>query len=52
MLFDALHIIDGIIPDDEIPVIPMTVVSQEEVQMAIALTEYFQAQKQAYDKVP
>ena len=53
VLFDALHIfIGGIIPDDEKPVVPTTVISQEEVQMAIALIEYFQAQKQAYDKVP
>lgn len=30
---------------------PIMEISQEEVQMAIALTEYFQAQRQAYDKV-
>ena len=37
--------------DDEIPDVVTKVISQEEVQMAIALTEYFQAQRQAYDKV-
>ena len=36
--------------DDEIPDVVTKVISQE-VQMAIALTEYFQAQRQAYDKV-
>lgn len=30
---------------------PLTEISQEEVQMAITLTEYFQAQRQAYNKV-
>lgn len=30
---------------------PNKEISQEEVQMAISLTEYFQAQRQAYDKV-
>ena len=37
--------------DDEIPDVVTKVISQEEVQMAIALTEYFQAERQAYDKV-
>ena len=36
---------------DEIPHVPTKEISQQEVQMAIALTEYFQAQHQAYDKV-
>jgi hypothetical protein len=42
--------IDGI-PDDEIPAAPSAEISQEELQMAMSLTEYFQAQRQAYDKV-
>ena len=49
VLFEALQIF--IVPYQEIPVVPKTVISQEEVQMAMALTEYFQAQRQAYDKV-
>ena len=45
--------LDKEISDDinEIPNIPTKEISQEEVQMAIALTEYLQAQRQAYDKV-
>ena len=37
--------------DGEIPDMVTKEISQEEVQMAITLTEYFQAQRQAYDKV-
>lgn len=43
--------IDEVIPNDAIPALPNTEISQEEVQMAIRLTEYFQDQRQAYDKV-
>ena len=38
-------------PDDQVPAMPSMEISQEELQMAITLTEYFQAQRQAYDKV-
>lgn len=52
MLFEALNIfIEGTLPEDEIPGVPTMEISQEEIQMAMALTEYFQAQRQAYDKV-
>ena len=52
MLFEALTIfIEGTIPEDEIPEAATSEISQEEIQMAMALTEYFQAQRQAYDKV-
>lgn len=39
--------IEGTIPDYQVAVAPTTEISQEELQM----TEYFQAQRQAYDKV-
>ena len=49
VLYEALNtLIDA---TDEEPVVPTTEISQEEVQMAMALTEYFQAQRQVYDKV-
>ena len=52
MLYEALNIfIEATVPEDEIPLVPTTEISQEEVHMAMALTEYFQAQRQAYDKV-
>ena len=51
MLYEALNtFIEATIPEDELPAVPTTEISQE-VQMAMALTEYFQAQRQAYDKV-
>ena len=37
--------------DGEIPDMVTKEISQEEAQMAITLIEYFQAQRQAYDKV-
>ena len=55
MLFEALNtFIEGTTPgpEDEIPEVSTSEISQEEIQMAMALTEYFQAQRQAYDKVP
>ena len=52
MLFEALNIfIEGTLSEDEIPGVPTMEISQKEIQMAMALTEYFQAQRQAYDKV-
>lgn len=53
VLFEALNtFIEGTTPEDEIPEVLTSEISQEEIQMAMALTEYFQAQRQAYDKVP
>ena len=52
VLYETLKLfIDGTVPDDPTLVVLSTEISQEVVQMAIALTEYFQAQRQAYDKV-
>ena len=51
-LYEAMQVFtDDRISDDLIPDMPSKQISSEEVQMAIALTEYFQAQRQAYDKV-
>ena len=52
VLYAAMNMfLDDETSDDEIPDVVTKVISQEEVQMAIALTEYFQAERQAYDKV-
>ena len=52
VLYEAMQVFtDDRISDDLIPDMPSKQISSEEVQMAIALTEYFQAQRQAYDKV-
>ena len=51
VLHEAIKVLINVdISDDKIGM-PTTEISQEEVQMSIALTEYFQAQRQAYDKV-
>ena len=52
VLFEALNVfIEGTIPDAEIPAVPSTIISDDEFHMAVVLTEYFQSQRQAYDKV-
>ena len=52
MLFEAVNtFIEGTTQEDEIPEVSISEISQGEIQMAMALTEYFQA-RQAYDKVP
>ena len=52
MLYEALNIfIEATVPEHEIPQVPTTEISQEVHIMAMAFTEYFQAQRQAYDKV-
>ena len=38
-------------PDDEIPTVPKTVIENDDVEMAIAMVDYFQGQCQVYEKV-
>lgn len=51
VLFEALEVFIEGTPDDEVPAAPSATISHDEFQMAIVLTEYFQSQRQAYDKV-
>ncbi len=52
VLYAAMNVfLDDETSDEEIPGVVTKIISQEEVQMVIALTEYFQAQRQAYEKV-
>ena len=51
MLYEGLSICLDNSDDDEIPTAPNTIIDNEDVEMAIALMEYFQGQRQAYEKV-
>ena len=51
VLYDGLNACLDNLTDDEILIAPDTIIENENVEMAIALTEYFQGQRQAYEKV-
>ena len=51
VLYDGLNACLDNLTDDEIPIASDTIIENENVEMAIALTEYFQGQRQAYEKV-
>ena len=51
VLYEGLSLSLDSLPDDEIPIAPDTIIENEDVEMAIALIEYFQGQRQAYEKV-
>ena len=51
VLHDGINACLDNLADDEIPIAPDTIIENEDLEMAIALTEYFQGQRQAYEKV-
>ena len=51
VLYDGINACLDNLADDEIPIAPDTIIENEDLEMAIALTEYFQGQRQAYEKV-
>ena len=49
VLYGSMDICINDVPDDQVSTNPILEISSEELEQAIALTEYFQGQRQAYE---